>query len=253
MKAETDTAKNIEQRVRFLYRLEQKQETRGLYERIFADSPLYVDFYYNEKCRDNVIVVKEESPKAAEEGPNGSVKKRGAGGGGLLSMAHLNPYLYSVRGLTVRVCMIAAVATVPERRHEGHMRDVLTAAMDWLSEQGVPFAVLLPVDPAIYRGFGFETVCGFTEKEPPEAEAAKYDIFRIRDLDVQIRQEKEQAVEAALQAAGEEDEGWPENPVIMARVTNAEAFDRMAGRTFRDDEARLSWLRGLKICICDGV
>ncbi len=238
------------QSLRFLFRLEQKQATRALYERIFGDSRAYTDFYYREKCRDNVIVVKEETGCQAETGD----AEGGPEAGEILSMAHLNPYLLSVRGLPVRTFMAAAVATVPDRRREGHMRDVLQASFDWLAEQGVPIVILLPVDPAIYEPFGFETVCAFTEDEPaPEILAKDYDVYCIRDLADRDRRVIARAAEEAAKASGEEDEGWPEDPVIMARVTDAAAFDRMAGLAFADDAARLAWLRGLKICISDGV
>ena len=236
---QNEIKEKAEQRVRFLFRQEQKQTTRALYEQTFSDGALYTDYYYREKCRDNVIVVKEELAGGTPR---------------LLCMAHLNPYLYSVCGLPVRVCMLAAVATVPDRRHEGHMRDVLNAAFDWLSEQGVPFAVLLPVDPAIYSSFGFEKICGLTEEEPAVEELAEnYDIYTIRDLAARDRRAIALAVEEVMKAAGEEDEGWPENAVIMARVTDPAAFDSMAGQTFADDKARLAWLRSKKICISDGV
>ena len=251
------------QRVRLLFRMEEKQATRALYERIFEDTRAYTDYYYREKCRDNVIAVKEEGAFAAANSPSteacgrvATVKEEGAGPGRtgrtLLAMAHVNPYLFSVCGLPVRTAMIAAVATVPEHRREGHMRDVLAASFDWLAEQGVPFCILLPVDPAIYRPFGFETVCAFTEREP-EQPADYYDIYCIRDLAARDRRAAEQAAEAAAREAGEEDGGWPADPVIMARVTDAAAFDRMAGQAFDSDRARLAWLRGKRICVSDGV
>ena len=239
--------------VRFLYRLKDKQATRPLYEQTFQDSKVYVDLYYREKCRDNVIAVKEEPAFSA--GVPGEEKPAGAeesGRGRVLSMAHLNPYLLSVRGLPVRTFMLAAVATVPESRRKGHMRDVLDAAFDWLAEQGVPFVILLPVDPAIYEPFGFEAVCEFT-KEEPEIPAEEYDVYIIPDLAVRERRAAERAAEETLKAAGEQDEDWPEDPVIMAKVTDAAAFDRMAGRDFDNDAARLAWLRSLKICISEGV
>lgn len=269
--------------MRFLHDLQEKQATRPLYEQTFPDSRAYTDFYYNEKCRDNVIVVKEEQAEPADEaqaepGSAAADREQPRAERRILSMAHLNPYLLSVRGLPVRTYMLAAVATVPGRRREGHMRDILNAAFGWLAEQDVPFVILLPVEPAIYEPFGFETVCGFTEKEPAqEVLAAEYDIYILPDRATAERRAKARAVEEALAVSGEHDEDWPEDPVIMARVTNAAAFDRMAGQAleednariaqqtseadaahtagqlFDNDAARLAWLRGLKICISEGV
>ena len=238
------------QNIRFLFRLEQKQRTRALYEQVFSDDRFYVDYYYREKCRDNVIVIKEETDRRA-----GNDDEEGAAdSGAILSMVHLNPYLFSVCGLAARIFITAAVATAPDRRREGHMRDVLAAAFDWLEEQGVPFTVLLPVDPAIYAGFGFEPICSFTGNAPAQKDLAEnYDVYCIPDLAAAGRRAAEKDAEEAARAAGLEGEGWPENMPVMARVTDRAAFDRMAGKAFADDAARLSWLRSLRICISDGV
>ena len=172
-------------RTRALFLPEEKQLTRALYERAFPeDSPAYVEYYYREKCRDNIIFVREECSARENEGfvrEDSSARGDGAGKAGrLLSMAHLNPYLLSVCGLPVRTFMIAAVATEEGRRREGHMRAALLACFDFLAERKIPFTYLLPVDESIYEPFGFETVCPFSPK--PETENglfpdSQYDIF----------------------------------------------------------------------------
>ncbi|MBQ6468569.1 MAG: GNAT family N-acetyltransferase [Lachnospiraceae bacterium] len=251
-------------RTRALFLPEEKKFTRALYERAFPeDSAAYVDYYYREKCRDNIIFVREEcSPRENESFVQGDsfvredLFTRGDGTGEtarLLSMAHLNPYLLSVCGLPVRTFMIAAVATEEERRREGHMRAALLACFDFLAERKIPFTYLLPVDESIYEPFGFETVCAFSPKTETESgliSASQYDIFCIRDLAARERLLEETELDKADGSSGS---GLPEHPVIMAKVTCPESFDRMAGICFENNAARLAWLRGRKILLCDEV
>ena len=58
----------------------EKACTRGLYEEVFPeDSREFVDYYYTEKTKDNVIYAAEEDKK-------------------IRGMLHLNPYVLSVNG-----------------------------------------------------------------------------------------------------------------------------------------------------------
>ncbi|MEG7530566.1 MAG: GNAT family N-acetyltransferase, partial [Hungatella sp.] len=50
---------------------------------------------------------------------------------------------------------IVGVATTKEKRHEGHMRAILTQAMEDLYQQGMGFAFLMPADAKIYQPFDF--------------------------------------------------------------------------------------------------
>ena len=217
----------------------EKQAVRPLYEQVFSeDSIRYVDYYFREKCRDNIIFIKE---CRLEDGWH------------ILSTVHLNPYTLSVCGQSVRTYMIAAVSTDPAHRGEGHMRDVLRASLAYLAEQDIPFTYLLPVDEAIYAPFGFETVCPFTAPESVPAQPEnEYDIFLLPDAVTKERLRMEAQIEKEdAQDAPESTEKslLPERPVIMAKITSAGAFDRITDCAHKNDAARLAYLRGRKICI----
>ena len=119
---------------------EEKETSRALWEAAFPeDSRSFDDYYFNEKLKDNRILVKEE---------NGEV----------ISMAHLNPYRVQVRGREYGLFYIVGVATKEECRHRGHMRDILTALLQDMRRERLPFTFLMPAAEAIYLPFGFRFI-----------------------------------------------------------------------------------------------
>lgn len=122
--------------IRYLLQKE-KYRTRDLYERAFSeDSAEFVDYYYQWKTRDNQILVMEEE-------------------GRIQVMLHLNPYSLLIWGHGQEVPYIVAVATEPDCQRQGKMRRVMEFALQDLERRGIPFAFLLPADPAYYQGQGF--------------------------------------------------------------------------------------------------
>ena len=219
--------------IRVLTDRSQKQGTRSLYERIFSDSPAYIDYYYGEKCKDNVIFTaafSEDSEPAA--------------------MLHLNPYLLSVCGKAIRSFMVAAVATEPAYRHRGLMRTLLEEAFSFAKEKKIPFLFLLPVNEEIYRPFGFDCVGPFPDPAvcgrnvPSDA-----DVYVIETEEILRRREEEKRIDEESDVQ----EPLPEHPVLMAAVSDAAAFDEMAGISFSDDAERLAWLRSRKVWIQEEV
>ena len=213
------------------------QATRPLYEQAFDDPKAFVDYYYREKMKDSTVITLEEN-------------------GRVLSMLHLNPYTVSVCGKTVPSCYVVAVATDRAYRRKGCMTRVLQAAFAEMEREHVPFCFLLPVDEAIYLPSGFETICDFITRDNPLSALSygevreRFDVFCVQD-DVYERRRHEEDRLAALDAA----EVLPENPVIMARVTDREAYDALfrdacadtgepAGAGIR--EGRLQALRALR-------
>lgn len=220
--------------IRTLTSFEEKQATRWLYEQAFEDPEAFVDYYYGVKCSDNKMVVKEDAD------------------GKLLSMLHLNPYSLYVCGATVASYYVVAVATDKDHRHEGHMTDILDAAFSLLREEGVPFVFLLPVDPAIYTGFGFETVCKFRLREerlPYESVKSEFDVYCIHDERYMEREEAENRL------AGEgASEVLPADPVMMVKVTNEDAFRALPGAaSLRTEQEMCAWLRDKKLYFTEEV
>lgn len=123
-------------------KLEQKDhgKTRALYEEVFfEDSKGFVDYYYSEKTKDNVIYIVEEDGK-------------------ICSMLHLNPYTISLKGRETKSYYIVAVATKKEYRKRGFMRALLAKALEDMYEEGILFTYLMPAAEAIYTPYDFRTV-----------------------------------------------------------------------------------------------
>lgn len=79
----------------------------------------------------------------------------GFDGDKLACMLHLNPYTVMLRGQEIRLPYIVGVATAPEYRGQHLTKPLLETAFTVLRAQGAAFALLMPIDPAIYTPYGF--------------------------------------------------------------------------------------------------
>ena len=124
--------------IRYLDQKE-KERSRELWEECFPeDSARFLDYYYQEKCRDNRILVLEE-----EEG------------GKILSMIQQNPYLVRCPMGDYSLDYIVGVATTSSGRHRGYMRTLLNSMLREEYERQMPFSFLMPANSKIYEPFGF--------------------------------------------------------------------------------------------------
>ena len=119
---------------------EEKKETIPLWKSCFPeDTDRYLDYYYQEKTKDNRILVKREEGK-------------------IISMLHRNPYKVHMGDRLWDVDYIVAVATEESHRGKGYMREVLTKALRDMNLEGRPFTFLMPAAEAIYRPFDFRFI-----------------------------------------------------------------------------------------------
>lgn len=117
---------------------EEKYISRELYEECFPeDSESFVDYYYEQKCADNEILVLEDQER-------------------ICSMLHLNPFRVSMYGTSCRVHYIVAVATAEEYRRRGYMLRLMEEAFYDMYHRGEPFTFLIPANPDYYYSCGFE-------------------------------------------------------------------------------------------------
>lgn len=217
--------------IRTLKTLEEKQESRKLYDAAFGDPKIFTDYYYRDKCLDNQIIVKEKD-------------------GHIISMVHLNPYRLNVCGKEINAYYLVAVATDERYRHQGHMRDVLQTAFEQMKKEKIPFCYLMPVDQRIYQPFGFQMICDFCREKVDVEAAKKYEIYCIQDEPYLRRREKEEALASQLNGEGV----LPEHPIIMAKVLDQDAFCKMSGLAEDSSESeKLDWLRTKRICICEEI
>ena len=150
------------------------------------------------------------------------------------------------------------------KNKSGLMTAVLHAAFRIAASEHIPFIWLLPVNPAIYTPSGFEVICDFHAADHessclshglPEAALNKmngalkenYDIFCVRDK-TYLRRER---IEATLDS-GEEDSGLPENPKIMAKVTDGAVLRSMLPGKLRE-ESPYDALRSLRCLFTEEV
>ncbi|MBE5814186.1 MAG: GNAT family N-acetyltransferase [Clostridiales bacterium] len=70
-----------------------------------------------------------------------------------------NPYRCSYWGHTVGMCGVGGVATLPEYRREGHMRQLIPFVLNAAYDRGDVLSSLFPFSHPFYRKFGFEC-CG---------------------------------------------------------------------------------------------
>ena len=207
-----------------------KEETRALYMEAFDDPEIYVDYYYKEKCRDNTILVCKEK-------------------GEVVSMLHLNPYVLNICGKAAKCYYVVAVATKKSCRRQGYMAKVFEKAFELMKNEHIPFCYLMPVDEKIYSWMGFEKICNFSVDTVDDYSFIQenYDIYCVRDKVYLDRMEKEAALSL------EDNDYLPSDPVIMAKITDLDAFCSIADNSFSDGKEALNWLRQKKIYICEEV
>ena len=127
--------------------INEKLKTRNLYEECFPnDSKRLVDYYYSVLVKRNIVLTLEDH-------------------GAVISMIHLNPYLYSICGVKTYIHYLFAIATTEEHRHKGYMTKLIDDAITYLSKTNEPFCYLEPEFPELeelYKKFGFYKICNYT-------------------------------------------------------------------------------------------
>lgn len=137
------------------YMLMSRVETRGLWERVFPeDSPQFLDYYYEKKLPDTRVLARRNEA------------------GECIAMLHLNAFRLAVRQYCIDTYYVVAVATAPEWRGRGLMKQLFAEAFDIAS--ACPFLFLTAVDERIYTRLGFAvTDCALLpERFLPERGAA---------------------------------------------------------------------------------
>ena len=198
--------------IRYLHQQE-KERSRELWEQCFPeDSARFLDYYYQEKCRDNQILVLE-----GEQGE-------------ILSMAHQNPYRIVMPAGEYVLDYIVGVATDEKCRHQGYMRRLLTRMLSEQKARKNPFTFLMPASERIYAPFDFVWICPYTELAPRVERmdaagqnrylAARYQMFCKRDAVYLENLAAEKRAEEGETPSGK-------MPPYMARITDVSQMLRM--------------------------
>lgn len=115
---------------------EEKLNIRPLYEKVFDDSKGFVDYFFDGPIYDNDVLVLEVEDE-------------------IVSMLQLVPKRMVYNGKICSVHYIYAVATEERCRKNGYMGMLFEKAFVDLKKKGEPFTYLVPVDPRVYKKFGF--------------------------------------------------------------------------------------------------
>lgn len=117
-------------------------QVRDLWNYCFDDTPEFVDFYF-QTCyqSENTLVAEDE--------------------GKIMSSLQLLPYRMFLREREIPVSYIVGVATWPEYRGRGLVRELLEFADTILHERGIFQSILLPFQYEFYRKYGWEVCYDF--------------------------------------------------------------------------------------------
>lgn len=105
-------------------------------------------------------------------------------GGELRSVCRLYTIPARVRGTETSVGGLGAVATPPEHRRRGYVRELCHGALDEYDSNGVGLVALWPFSTPFYEQFGWATAYNYTRIEaPPETLPSHDPAGQIRRLD----------------------------------------------------------------------
>lgn len=115
------------------------RKTQQLWEEVFwEDSKQFTDYYFEQKAPDNIAYVIGEEPFDA--------------------MMFRTPYDVQIGEEQRRLSYLVGVGTREACRHRGYMRSLLLHSFRKMYEEKLPFAFLMPADPAIYEPFDFRYI-----------------------------------------------------------------------------------------------
>ncbi len=193
--------------IKILYKddIERKLKTRILYEENFdIGNNEFVDYYYDVIIKRNEIVVLEDDNSD------------------IISMIHLNPYLYNICGKEFTVHYLVAIATKEKYRGNGYMKEVMNRAIAYLSDKKEPFCYLLPKDDdakKIYQKFDFAEVCNFILDKFSDKH---YDIYPVMTKEYESLMKKE---EYFLSFEENDYKQVMEEKKVMVRLLNRDVSD----------------------------
>lgn len=120
-------------------KMNKREMCRNLWAECFQDSELYMDYYFTEKWKTNIVLWEKIGHKA-------------------VSMVHLNPYCLNYCGKLIKSYYIVGVATDKNYRKMGKMRSLLEQSFSLMKKQTILFTFLMPADRKIYEPFGFQFI-----------------------------------------------------------------------------------------------
>lgn len=142
------------------------EKAKKIWQKCFLDSEDEVKFYFDNLYDRHKYLLLEE---------NGEIK----------ASLHENPYRLNFNGTVFESIYIVGVAVSPEYRGKGYMNELIRESLIENRKREVPFVFLSPINPEIYRKYGFEYVTRLskysmrTENLPYNKIERAYDIKRV--------------------------------------------------------------------------
>lgn len=115
------------------------EKAKKIWEECFKDSLEEVEFYFKNLYDKHKYLLLEE---------NDEIK----------ASLHENPYRLNINGTTFDSQYIVGVAVSPEYRGKGYMDELIKESLKGARDRDIPFVYLSPINPEIYRKYGFEYV-----------------------------------------------------------------------------------------------
>lgn len=115
------------------------EKAKKIWSECFKDSPEEVEFYFENLYDKHKYLVLEEEDE-------------------IKASLHENPYKLNINGSVFDSQYIVGVAVSPEYRGRGYMNELLKESLISSRDRDIPFVFLSPINPEIYRKYGFEYV-----------------------------------------------------------------------------------------------
>lgn len=115
--------------------MSKKQQTLDLWRACFEDTEAFVQFYFEQKYRDENTLVYEENDK-------------------VIAALQMIPYPMSWAGTIINTSYISGACTLPAARNKGLMRKMLTDAFVRMWQDKTEISILIPGEPWLYEYYG---------------------------------------------------------------------------------------------------
>mgnify|MGYP001643711179 FL=1 len=103
----------------------------------FKDSEEQIKFYFDNIYNEKNYLVLEDNSK-------------------IVSSLHENDYIFNFNNESIKSKYIVGVSSDITMRNKGYMSKLLIAMLENSKKKAIPFVFLTPINPKIYRKFGFE-------------------------------------------------------------------------------------------------
>ena len=103
----------------------------------FKDSEEQIKFYFDNIYNEKNYLVLEDNSK-------------------IVSSLHENDYIFNFNNKSIKSKYIVGVSTDITMRNKDYMSKLLVSMLENSKKKGMPFVFLTPINPKIYRKFGFE-------------------------------------------------------------------------------------------------